>query len=82
MDAFRDTGLTLAETASGHSEGNLDSESGMAAITARANELIEKHPGKREMFERYIRSQQNEYDDIDDSLVCVTWLLQKAETNK
>ena len=49
----------------------------MAAITARANELIKKHPDKKEIFEGYIRSQQNEYDDIDDSLVAVTWILKK-----
>lgn len=77
MDSFKEAGLELVETASGHSEGNLDSNSGMAAITARANELIEKHPDKKELFEGYIRSQQNEYDDIDDSLVCVTWMLKK-----
>jgi SAM-dependent methyltransferase len=77
MDSFKETGLELVETASGHSEGNLDSDSGMAAITARANELIEKHPNKRTIFEGYIRNQQNEYNDIDDSLVCVTWVLRK-----
>ncbi|MDR2713651.1 MAG: hypothetical protein LBB91_11125, partial [Clostridiales bacterium] len=58
-------------------EGNLDSDSGMSAITARANELIEKHPDKKAMFEGYVRNQQNEYADIDDSLVCVTWILRK-----
>lgn len=56
---------------------NLDSNSGMAAITARANELILQYPDKRALFEGYVRSQQNEYDDIDDSLVCVTWILKK-----
>jgi len=78
MDWFDEAGLTLVETASGHSEGNLDSESGMAAITARAGELIEKHPDKKALFESYVRNQQNEYDDIDDSLVCVTWVLRKV----
>jgi ubiquinone/menaquinone biosynthesis C-methylase UbiE len=75
MAWFKETGLELIETASGHGEGNLDKDSGMAAITARAGELIEKHPDKKELFEGYVRCQQNEYDDIDDSLVCVTWIL-------
>jgi len=77
MALFKEMGLELIETASGHSEGDLDSESGLAAITARAEELIEKHPDKKALFEGYIRNQQNEYDDIDDSLVCVTWILRK-----
>jgi len=74
---FEETGLELIETAFCSNSGNLDSGSGMAAITVRANELIEKHPDKKAIFEGYIRSQQNEYDDIEDSLVCVTWILKK-----
>jgi len=77
MDLFEETGLELVETASGHSEGVLDSESGLAAITQRAGELIEEHPDKKALFEGYIRNQQNEYDDIDDNLVCVTWILKR-----
>jgi phage shock protein A len=49
----------------------------MAFITARANELIEKHPDKQAMFEGYIQSQQNEYDDIDNTLDGATWILRK-----
>ena len=74
---FKEKGLELIETVSGHSEGNLDNVTGMAAITARAGELIEKYPDKRTLFEGYIRNQQNEYADIDDSLVYVTWVLRK-----
>ena len=77
MDLFKEIGLELLETVSGHSEGNLDSDSGLAAITARAGELIEKHPGKKAMFEGYVRNQQKEYADIGDSLVCVTWVLKR-----
>jgi len=78
MALFKEAGLDLAETASGHSEGELDSDSGMAAIIARADELIVKHPDKRAIFEGYVRNQQNEYADIDDSLVCVTWVLRNG----
>jgi len=60
-------------------EGDLDADSGLAAITARANELMEKHPDKKALFEGYVRNQQDEYDDIDNSLVCVTWVLRKMD---
>jgi len=52
-----------------------DSAEGMAAIRQRADELIEKYPSKKDMFEGYVQSQQSEYDDIDNSLVGVIWLL-------
>jgi hypothetical protein len=77
MEWFRDAGLELIETASGHSEGNLDSDTGLAAITARASELSEKYPDKKALFEGYVRNQRSEYDDIGDSLICVTWVLRK-----
>ena len=77
MSLFKEMGLELVETASGHSEGNLDSNTGLAAITTRAKELMAIHPSKKALFEGYIRNQQNEYNDIDNSLVCVTWILRK-----
>jgi len=77
MALFEEAGLELVETASGHNEGELDCDTGLAAITARAGELIERHPEKRAIFEEYVRNQRDEYDDINDSLVCVTWLLRK-----
>ena len=80
LDLFEEAGLELIETISESDiadTNNPDSTEGMAYITARANELIEKHPDKRAMFEGYIHSQQNEYDDIDNDLVCVTWILRK-----
>ena len=75
---FSKAGLELLDTVSGADAAdanNPDSTKGMAFITARANELIAKHPDKKEIFEGYLRSQQNEYDDIGGSLVCVTWIL-------
>jgi SAM-dependent methyltransferase len=74
---FKKAGLELAETSSGDGSGNLDSSSAMEAITMRANELTERYPDKKAIFDGYIRSQQNEYDDIDDSLVGATWILRK-----
>ena len=80
LELFEKAGLELIKTISSSDvadTNNHDSSKGMAFITARANELIEKHPDKRAIFEGYIRSQQNEYDDIDNDLVCVTWILRK-----
>jgi hypothetical protein len=73
-DLFKEMGLDVVETVFSHDSG---SDSGMAAITARANELIERHPDKKAIFTGYIRSQQNEYDDIDKNLTAATWILRK-----
>ncbi|MCL2528748.1 MAG: class I SAM-dependent methyltransferase [Coriobacteriia bacterium] len=78
LTLFKETGLELVETASGHSEENLDKTTGVAAITNRANELTREHPDKKELFEAYVKTQQDEYNDIDDSLVCVTWMLKSS----
>jgi len=77
---FADSGLEIIETVlpSETESENMDSDSGMAAITKRANELIKKHPDKKDMFEGYIRSQQSEYDDIDNNLEGVIWMLRKV----
>jgi len=77
MALFKDKRVELLETASGHSEGDLDSVSGIAAIKARAVELCLRYPEKKALFESYVRNQQDEYADIADSLACVTWLLRK-----
>ena len=75
---FEEAGLTLVDTASEAGEEVPDSEAGMVAITRRAHELMALHPDKKAIFEGYIRSQQNEYDDLDDSLDSATWILQKS----
>ena len=78
---FKDAGLNLVETATDKDAGipaSGDSERGMAFITARANELIARHPNKKDIFEGYVCGQRNEYDDIENTLNCVTWILRKA----
>ena len=86
---FKEAGLELIETVFDdsrvRSDNNdsfqliTDGDLGMAAITKRANELIEKYPDKKAIFERYISSQQNGYDDLENqnSLDNVTWILKK-----
>ena len=77
MDIFENANLELVESDFREGSANLSRDAGMAAITARASELIEKHPDKKDMLGEFVRNQQNEYDDIENSLVCVTWLLKK-----
>jgi hypothetical protein len=81
---FAESGLKLVETifASDMESESSDSDSGMAFITQRANELIEKHPDKKAMFEGYIRSQQSEYGDLESNLEAVLWLLRVSGGNE
>ena len=48
-------------------------------IKRRAEELSRAYPAKRELFARYVRNQQNEYADLESSLVGVVFLLNKAD---
>ena len=54
-----------------------DFDSDNRTIAMRANELIAKHPKKQVIFERYIQSQLNKSSDLEDSLVSITWMLQR-----
>lgn len=57
-------------------------EKEMRWITARADELIEKYPAKRILFEQYVISQRNEYTDLQQNLTGAVWLLQKTREEK
>ena len=78
---FNEAGLKLIEMVSDENNdtpASGDSDTGMAFITARANELTQKHPDKKAIFEGYVRDQRSEYDDIENTIICVTWMLRKA----
>jgi SAM-dependent methyltransferase len=78
---FEEAGLALIDTDFGENNdtpASGDSDTGMAFITARANELIAKHPDKKGIFEGYVRNQQNEYDDIENSFINPTWILKNT----
>jgi len=47
-------------------------------IRCRAQELIRQFPQHREMFERYVENQRNEYDDLAKRVAGVTMLLREA----
>ena len=75
---FVDCGLKLMEEVTSIEEiEEHDFDSDNKAIAARADELISKYPEKRAIFEGYIQSQLNECDDLKNSVVGVTWMLQK-----
>lgn len=74
LQLFADSGLLLVEEAINQEH---DYENDKNAMTARAAELSAKHPEKEAMFAGYIQSQLNEYSDLENNLVGVTWLLQK-----
>lgn len=77
LSLFKECGLKLIEELQGNEEEVNDLDTDNRAIVKRANELIEKHPDKREMFEGYVQSQLNECADIESNLTEATWLLQK-----
>jgi len=75
LKLFDECGLTLMEEL--HNTEDYDFDSDNKAIEKRANELIAKYPEKREVFEGYIASQLAECDDIENSMIAVTWILKK-----
>ena len=76
LSLFKDNGLELVEELQSTAEYDFDSE--CKAIASRANELSEKHPEKREIFERYVQSQLSEVDDLESRLSAVYWLLRRT----
>jgi ubiquinone/menaquinone biosynthesis C-methylase UbiE len=56
-----------------------DDERDFECIRRRAQELIEAYQQHREMFERYVQNQRDEYDDLAERIVGVVFLLQKPE---
>lgn len=46
-------------------------------IENRVLELVEKHPGKKELFLNYLKNQQEECQELENNLQCVTLLLRK-----
>ncbi|MEQ8189167.1 MAG: class I SAM-dependent methyltransferase [Candidatus Eremiobacterota bacterium] len=50
-------------------------------ITNRANELSCMYPEKAELFEGYVKSQQDECNILEEGMIAVTWLLQKNNSS-
>jgi ubiquinone/menaquinone biosynthesis C-methylase UbiE len=51
-------------------------------ITKRANELKHKHSHFAQLFEDYVKSQEDEIDDLENNLISITWVLQRKEHDR
>ena len=78
MRAFAENGLRILSFVKG--EQGVTSEAYMEDlnnIRRRAGELSDRHPELSSLFEDYVKNQQCEYEDLQDGVVPVLWLLQK-----
>ena len=46
-------------------------------LNKRCNELIEKHPDKSNLFENYIKKQEEENDVLETKVVCSTMVIRR-----
>jgi len=72
---FVDCSLRPVEEAPNIEKYDFDSDN--MAIAAQMEELAAKHPEKREIFQGYVQNQLNECADLENSVMAVTWMLQK-----
>lgn len=78
MDFFKKTGVKLLGSLQPDpQEIKTVNDSNNEALIARANELTQQYPEKQVLFQGYIQSQLDECFDLDNTLIPVTWLLQK-----
>lgn len=78
QQVFADNGLTVS--AYNESQQEIDPgayEDDLGNIRVRAEELICRHPHKKALFQCYVKSQQAEYEDLQDGFIPVLWLLKK-----
>lgn len=76
LQLFQENGLRLVEEMMDDEPYDFDADN--AAIAKRAAELSAKHPELHELFDGYVRSQLDECEDLENELISVTWMLQKA----
>ena len=77
MDCFSKLGLSLIEEMPiDLDELKTINRRQQPLIKKRAEQLIIKYPSKTELFNNYIKSQEEECCEIEGDLQCVTWLLQ------
>ncbi|MFD2305085.1 class I SAM-dependent methyltransferase [Enterococcus termitis] len=75
LDLFEKNNLELIEELEGSDD--VDYEQEKQYLIDRSNELIQKYPEKKKLFDGYLRSQLAEYDDLDQHIIAVTWILQR-----
>jgi len=77
LELFSDCGLELLEELQNVEDYDFDSDNN--AISARADELIAKHPEKRAIFEGYVASQLDECEDLESNVAAITWMLRTID---
>ena len=75
QELFKKAGLLLIAYSPAEDRPNDDRD--FQCISQRAQELIREYPQHREMFEHYVQNQRDEYDDLAQRVIGVTFLLQK-----
>jgi len=75
-DLFNEWGLTLIEEIPVE---HYDYEYDIRMIAARAAELTMQYPDKQSIFDGYVKSQQNEVDDLHHHFVGATWILRSKQ---
>lgn len=75
LELFNKNNLELIEELEGTCDVNYDLEK--QYLINRSNELSQEYPERKEMFEGYLKSQLAEYDDLDQHLIAVTWILKR-----
>ena len=76
IDLFDELELILMEEMPSR---DYDYDHDMKMITARAAELMVQYPDRASMFEGYVKSQQQEVDDLHHHFVGATWILQSKK---
>ena len=77
LEAFDQAGLLLIEEKTAdEAELAQINESNNLAIIKRARELKTKYPDKAQLFDDYIKDQQDECDDLTENITSATWVLQ------
>jgi len=77
---FRENGLVVVACNEAEQEADpSEYAEDLGNIRKWSEELIRQHPEKQELFKSYVKSQQSEYEDLQDGLVGALWLLQKTK---
>jgi SAM-dependent methyltransferase len=75
LKIFEEAGLTIVDGITSNDDDSKN-DFNTRLIASRADGLIKQYPLQKKLFEEYIQSQKNECEDLENSLVGITWLLQ------
>lgn len=77
-EAFKENGLTIIACCEAkHEVDPTVYAEDLSNIRKRAEELSRQHPDRQELFSGYVKTQQAEYEDLQDGCMAALWLLKK-----